>query len=164
VAVLDICALGIYGFLFYQVKAKTENISVLTSQLETVQKQESEYRKIEDTIKGLQDRSNELDTYIVQEKNLLDFIKIIESIAKKQSVVIKTEIKKNEPTKGETNIKFDFTITVDGKWDNIQNMLALVENLPYNILVSNFTVRENDAEEGTPSWSGAIKFSIVAQK
>ncbi len=158
VIALSVGALCVYGFLFYTIKSHTETSSKLTQTLELDQGRNQRFDEIENTIKNIEDRAERLEGYTLEKDNIVEFLSLLEGVAREQGVLIGVEIKENETKKGSNKGSLGLTYTFSGRWNSVQNFLAMIENLPYTITMEAVSIRKEGSGGG---WGGTVRFQIV---
>jgi uncharacterized membrane protein len=128
VIILNIALIGAYGFLFYLIKAKSEDASVLSQSLDIQRANQEQVIMLRHAINESKDDRATLDTYFVKSSNLDVFIKSLESLGEESNTAIRlnafTEINKN-------SLIIDFN--ANGTYDDIYYLVTLIEHLPYHI-------------------------------
>lgn len=167
IVLLNIIAVSVCGYLFYSIKTKVELTAELSHKLAEDTNQGKVISDAEQELKSLEKKVSELDSYILKEKDLLVFLTEIESTAKAVGVSIKKEIKDISVPNQKTDVKgplLQFNISVEGSWSEVWAMLALIENIPYQIDMQNFSVRVSPDEKSGNVWKGEIGFIVVTAK
>jgi hypothetical protein len=89
-----------------------------------------------------------LFAHILKDEDVIGFLNLIESIGKEQNV----EITKNALIKEKIDGTFEILIMkmdVEGSYDDVMQMLKILEHLPYQSSIVNFRIAKEDREEGT---------------
>ncbi len=165
VIVLNLGALIAFGYLLYEIRSKIKATDELSYKISIERNQNDIISEAKKSLKEVEEKVVVLDGYILNESDFPAFLTSLEKIAKDLNIVYKNEIKKvnNSDTKTE---KLEITFGIEGEWKNIMTLVALVENLPFEIDISNFNIRASDGSEKkiAPVWKGSLTFSIVTVK
>ena len=160
---LNLLALGACGFIVYTIKTKSEAVSNLSLSLREAEVRTERFDEIRGRIGGIEVKASNLESHIPSETKIVDFLKLIERIANEQGLIIKTEIRQNgADQKAANGIDLTFTYTYSGNFKGIQNFVALIEELPYIVVVQSVNLKKDETvlPSGVPGWSGAITFNI----
>jgi hypothetical protein len=152
---ISFLVMGIYGYIFYQIRAQTRSSVMLFETLQRDAIQRDGLVGIEETLKNLKSRADNIDSYVVDDNNVVAFLELIEELGEEQGISITKKIQKND---GGNSSELELTLATSGKWNSTLNFLSLIENLPYSIKVNSFTARvSNDGD-----WLGAIEFNVAS--
>jgi len=163
--ILNVGAVFAFGFLLYEIRNKIRNTDEVSYKISIERTENDSLEEAEKALKNVEQKVSTLDTYILKESDLAGFLKTIESTAKDLGLTYKNEIQKIGNAK-EKDQELKITFSLAGSWSKTVAMLALIENLPYEIDVTNFSTRSFKIEEkgGGVEWKGDIMFSVVIVK
>lgn len=145
----------LYTYTFYEIRDQTRDSLGLLETLERDVVRRDKFEGIEKTLKNLEEKAQSIDSFVVTEDGIVSFLEVVEELALEQGVELTKKIEKHED---ETGSQLRLTLSTQGSWEVTQNMLALIENLPYSITVHSFSARVTD-EEG---WLGTLEFSVAS--
>ncbi len=164
------------SFLFLYrdiIKTKTNN-EALVSSLDADTKKNIELDAIQKNINLTISNNQSLESFFIAKDKEVDFITLVESIAKKSGLKVST---KNIESKTSDELSkigkglLAISIETDGSWDATQEFLKLLSNLPYKISINSIDLSfgeftdSNDqgksASTGAKLWKVKIDFDVV---
>ena len=167
--VLDILVIGLFGFLLYEINVIKAEAKDMTSNLSIEHAKSERLSQIQKTFGAVSEKIAQLDTYVVTEKSLVSFLKIIESSAQSESLSLKTEIRRADDNVDTANTALssilNVTLTTEGSWQGSQNFLAQIESLPYVLEIRQVSIRKNStvaSKDGV--WSQTVGFDVTIVK
>lgn len=99
-----------------------------------------------------------LTQHVLTESTTINFLSLVETLGREEGVVLSTDQLTVEPI----NAQFEnlvATVSVEGRYDAVMQMLALLEQLPYEAHVENVSLgREGDG------WKGVFQVRILKFK
>lgn len=128
VLIIDLAFVGAYGFLFYLIKAKSEEASALSQDLEAKRATEDEISILRHTVNETKDDRAKLESYFVRADNIDAFIEFLKSLGKDAGIDI--TLSGLTETKG-SSLTID--LRAQGTFENLFYFMKLAENVPYRI-------------------------------
>lgn len=156
--------LGIVGAeIFYAKTSKLEGeLTTLHQSVRDLEAQQKRILSVRDTAEASGSDVVVIDTYFVNDKGALDFVKYIENLAVSSGLTFKIDVidtQANEALAASGKEYLKTAIRTTGSLSNIRIFLNLIESLPYNVKMSRVDVRKTG--EGVRDWSMTVDFSVV---
>ncbi|MBI5816956.1 MAG: hypothetical protein HZB09_00860 [Candidatus Yonathbacteria bacterium] len=127
VLVINITLVGVYGFLFYSIKAKSEEASTLSHDLNARHASEESFSLLRHAVNDTKDDRVKLQSYFVRSSTINTFFDTLESLGKESN----TDMKLSSPIE-QRNI-LAINVSTRGTFENIYYLVRLIEQLPYRI-------------------------------
>jgi len=145
--ILNIGAVAVLAFLFYEVKVANERISGLSNDIELRSKQEGALRSVKNIVAETATVRQELETYFVEKEGVVAFLELLESIGRGAGTAVTIQKVEELPLEGsdaleELHIKLDAT----GSWEAVVHFLGLLEYLPYEARIGQTVISRKDAK------------------
>lgn len=136
----------------------------LATQLETAAAAKAHERELASLVRVVNDTKQEreeLDSYVLSDEGVIDFLTLIESVAKEQGVELKTS-NLTEQDGGATFERVGALVTVAGTYESIAQTLAIFESLPYQSGITSIVLtKDADSENG---WAAQIELAVTKFK
>ena len=179
---LNIIVVALYWFLFSNIQWVQKESSELLSISETDLGQEETFRSIEGIIQGSSTQLQQIESYFVSSRGVVDFIESIEKLADISGVIVTIDFLGVENVSGivsETPIQMHETlrlkIVTEGRWTDTMHFLALLEYVPYKVSVGRTSLVFIPQSETTLSfsssgrspncvWRGSFDFTVLKTK
>lgn len=141
--VLAVAIFVIYGFVFYDIKAKNEQISSLTNDVQQLRSKDDILKATKTILDQNKDLISQLDSYFIPADGVVGFIRILESVGKFSGIDMTIN---SVGTETDSKVKDDIKeilrlhVKTNGSWENTFYFLSILENLPYRIDVEEATL------------------------
>lgn len=127
------------------------------------QREEQEHRKSllvlnESIAKNAEDRMS-LESRVIGEEGVIDFLSLVESLGKEQHVVLTTQSIAVEPI----NTMFEslvIHISLQGPYESIIRTVKLLERIPYQATVYNLQIHK-ESRETNDLWGGSLELKVT---
>jgi Tfp pilus assembly protein PilO len=152
------------GYLKFKIEKEIEYISDTREQNITLNKKIYSVPNLNQKMTKLESLSKEFDELYVEREGILKFIETIEKLSEKFGIVLtidnisldKSNIKEDQFSYGVLNMN----LNAIGKFDNLNQFLIDLENLPLIIEISN--VRINYIDKGSQDgWSFNVMLKVL---
>ncbi len=154
--VLTLAASGAYAFLFLAMKKSNDRISEYKSQLSQNEERNIQEKALKNLVEDITPQLEKLDSFYIPSDGSVSFFGMVEELGKDAgvTVVINTV---NDPTKEGTDPIGILTLnlTFTGSWKNSIHFVSLLEKLPYDVKVSNLTLKADLNIPETPATPAA---------
>lgn len=171
-AILDVLAIAGYAYGFNLLVMRNGQVVEATLEVASFSLKNETLSSLQIAMKNAEQGMKEIDEYYIAPDGAVDFISIIESIAKNRGLTIlvdsveTADIDKNTKDFQEHLV---MRIQIEGPWAGVTQFLQLIENLPYNVYVTQGDLVKLDSA-GTQNvinrpgirWRG--EFEIMALK
>ena len=146
---------------------KTEELvlhkhSYVEELVNTISVAEMESRK-----KKANEYQNFLTNLYINADEAVDFISFIEALAVDANTEINIQSlnssKENNSNNKNNYETIDMTLVVRGEWENVNNFIMMLENLPHHISISELRLSSAADAEGGITWSANIRFIGIAK-
>lgn len=153
---------------FLEIKKVNRSISLLENTIEVELEREKVLESVKNVILDTAAERSKLDTYFVSSKNAVDFITLLEELARGSTVKLSISSFKEEKAKpGDINGLIEISLKAEGEWRNILNFMSLLETLPYKsdltetIFGVNFITAAGSKESARSVWNGSLQLSLL---
>lgn len=161
-ALISVVLAGIlFGFMFYQVIERGNELNEQVVALEKQRAQENSYFKLQRIIEETSTEREKIENHFLKKDSYIDFINEIESLAPVMGLALDTKSLESPDPKKEGDKKWlIITLELEGTRNNIEDYLKLLESLPY---VSRLTDVKMSAQSSS-EWvaSVAVKIQILS--
>jgi hypothetical protein len=163
--VCTLVAGGLYTFFFISMKNKTDEAVALSAELSELSGAQLRYASAGAVLKGEQENINKLTAYFIKESEIVAFTKKIEALGQNAGVTLSIESLDPGVTPAGAPL-LSFNIIAEGKFENTQRLLSLLQNLPgkFEWRTVRFAREGTIAPDGisTLSSGGAAKWKVEA--
>lgn len=173
----------LYYVLFYFVQQK--NIAIATASVDQLTK-EKQQESAESVQKALLESENDIDlinNYFVGAESTVSFIEYVEDLARQVNVDISIQNVEKVDIKTAGKELLRFKLAVQGNWKGVYRYTALLEEIPYDIILQSAELRKtmsgeilpkSEVSTATPegkvvkaednSWRGDFEFTVLKFK
>lgn len=174
ITILVVVIAVVYTMFFTSIKTKNENISLVINDIDISIERETKLKSVKSLIEDIKDDREKLDTYFVDDDEVIDFIENIETLAENMGVgveVLSVDISDDENNTPEQNRISELlllSLRVEGLWSDLFHFISIVEGLPFKIDVSkvNIDAVYQDGEKivSSGNWKGLLNLSVLKLK
>lgn len=162
---LLVLSAGACAYFFHMV---TEQKALLQSKVVEKAVMKSHQESLDtllDTLASSKTYRESLISRIFHEEEVIDFLALVESIGREQGVALKTDSLIIEPV-NEVFEKLVISISVEGSYASVTQVLKIFELLPYQSLIRKATIgRDMKKEnESVDAWKGSFELSVTKFK
>lgn len=168
---LNMCALLIIYFISSDIYVRNKNISTIAGLIEAKTAENLEERSLRSILTNTQDDRERIDSYVLSDDKVVEFLETIESLGPMSSTkVVTSSVNIDESNKAHSSTTgfLNMQINVRGSWENVMHFISLIENLPYKITIKKVsaTVITPDAETDIklPEWQTNLEISVLKLK
>lgn len=156
--IILIATILVFIFVLKVIKNKNQHASVVLTTLEDklIEKENAiaNNSKIEE-IKSIQ---NTINNYFVDKNQIDVFVSYLEGIGSKMSSVVSVEsIEVSPKSKDIISIK----ISIVGNFNKVMNTIAFIENIPYQVDITQIYLNKNEKQTKNPTWQANVSFNIL---
>jgi Tfp pilus assembly protein PilO len=159
---LLVLSLAVYaGFVFLLSKHK----GALYSEQATVLSVAMQKKSLEDLVKTVEQSKNERETlrgYVLEDDRVIDLLSLIETVAAEQGATLTTSALAVVPI-DDTFETLALTVSVTGSFSNMMRVLAMIETLPQQSVISSVLFTKTE-KEGGGEWQGTIDLKVTKFK
>ena len=161
---LNIAAIGWYGFLFAEIKAKNEQVSELMNQIEAEAGKESTLASEKALVAETVPLRDKLASYFVGKDGAVSFFEFLETTGnevgvhvsiKSPSVSDLAELSQAEELR--------LMLVATGSWPAVVRFLGLLEMLPYEAHVEQVVVSKVESS-GADAWQASLSLRVLKEK
>lgn len=162
--VLNLAAVGWYGFLFWKIKEKNEHISDLTSRIEAEAATEQTIREKKALVENTAAFREKLLSFTLGSKEAVSFIEFLERTGTDAGVRATVEsVSAREHPRLSSMEELRLKIKSTGSWPAIVRFLGLMELLPYEADVDQIVVSKAEFEGGD-AWRADFVLTVLKEK
>lgn len=166
----------VFFVLVWRFDATTNLITELAQEELIESRKEASISLIQKTLEDSAEDREKINSYLVTEDTVVDFIQVVESLGRDAGVGLDVnlvsfeEVSVGEDPKAEkVETKLLIQMVSNGNWQNTFQFIALLENLPYKISFQKLGLIlqeiQIEGEEGTiREWRGDYEIHVVTNK
>jgi len=133
---------AMYGFLFWSIKEKNEQISQLTNEANRNTQTDTALRGIKSALNNNKNSVVQVDSYFIPKEGVVDFINTLDTLGKESGTTLVIGAVSTEEDRTEAN-SFKETLKLrletSGSWQETYYFLSKLESLPYHISINQTT-------------------------
>lgn len=161
---LNLAAIGWYGFLFAEVKAKNENTSNLMSRIRTETAEGNTLHSKKALVAETASLRGELASYLVAREGAVSFIEFLETTGDEVGAQVTVEsINTHELTQSAQAEELKLALQVTGTWPAVVRFLGLLELLPYKTDLHQVVLSRADPPR-EDSWQATVLVTVLKEK
>jgi Tfp pilus assembly protein PilO len=134
-ALFSIAGIGAYIFFFQQVEQHKSTLEEVRTTYASIEQNRDTLNTLVSTLRDTKDARESLRSRILTNENVINFLSLIETIAREQQVTLKTETLTVTPLDSVFET-LDVRVSVEGEYTSLLKTLTLFEQLPYQVVVS----------------------------
>lgn len=161
-------AVGMFVFMFREIKFKNENTSLMSKRLDKKNMQKNDLVNLSKTIEDTKKQREILGSYIVDEKSIDEFIGWLEE----RGNLFETNVIVNSVSRLPEGGRLGVTMTISGSFNSVLNFSSFLENSSYKInieklfltkIIEEFENFENKENLKKEYWQSQITFSLISE-
>jgi len=158
-------ACAAYGFVLFSFQAEAAAHESLASAIATAKVREGKLSVANEELKTTSDRIAKLDRYIVNRESIADFIESIEGLAAVSGTLLRVTsvsvLSSADKQSSPAFVEFvSFAIEAEGSWSELQHLGMLIENVPFQVSVTEVELHPADFSKGDSEWVSNTRFTI----
>jgi len=146
---------GAYGLVFYSIKSKIKNVSVVVEELEKEREKLNTLDTTKRTLKQTEKLRTKLNTFFVDQSGVVDFIQKMEDLGIYSGAEVTLKNLNEKTTDGLT-----FSVGIDGTFSEVMHTITLLENMPYNISFTQVQVSRTAGSGNKHEWEGDVTATL----
>lgn len=166
-----VAAASVFGFIYILkiIKIKNENTSAILLALEEKMVTKENEKIFSEKIAEVKKMSDSINAYFVDPNNIDTFVVFLESLGTIEGVEL--VVNNIDIPKDIINI-LNLKISIKGEFSNVISTIDSLENIPYEINITQIYLNKDMSQEGsnidslkiikTPKWQADISFDIVS--
>ena len=159
---LNLVALGCYGFLLREIKGKNERISNLVNDIELQTKKKSVITSVKAIVVETSPLREKLSRYLVEREGAVSFIELLEHLGKNTGVSVVINSVEKVPQESTQQVEtLQLGLRASGTWEDVIRFLGLLELLPYEAQVEQLTLSK--LEKASP-WQIVLSLRALKEK
>ncbi|MCW9054825.1 MAG: hypothetical protein OQJ98_02485 [Candidatus Pacebacteria bacterium] len=157
-----VIALGVYGFLFFEIKNKNNQASILQNQLDIEIRKDQRLRSIKQLLSELHVEVDTVDRYFVGADEVVDFLEELELLGNIADASV--EVNSVSVSEGGEAIPYEHLrveFHTQDRWVDLIHIVSLLETMPYGVRI------ERSQIERVPNstlWQAHIIFTVLKLK
>lgn len=161
---LMIFSVGVFIFIFRDIKFTNENTSIMKVRLEKKIIQKNNLSNLEKTIKETKEQREVLQSYVVDENKIDQFIGWLEIKGDPVGAGVLVNSVKRLPEQKTLNV----TLTATGSFNSVMNFTSLLENSSYklnleNLFLSKFINQGDEENLDREYWQAQTTFNVISE-
>jgi Tfp pilus assembly protein PilO len=174
VAVLDACAIGGYFFALNSLWAQNGEAQDVSAQVSSYSDTNAKLSSLQFSLKSAEQGMKEVNEYYIPADGAVDFISVIETLAKTRGLTISVDsVDTSDVDAGTKDFqeRLVLRLKTEGSWAETEQFLQLIENLPYNVYIEGADLSKIDvsavggiAKTGAVHWKGEFQVSALKLK
>lgn len=169
-AVICAVAVGIYAFLYIQIKNTNEHVSIVQNEAEAQEIENNGQQSLEDILNNTKEDREKIASIVLSDDKVVDFLESVEALGPLTNTTVTTaSVNVNDATGKDTGF-LTLQMNVAGSWQNVLQFASLIENMPYQITITDasFTgeVQKSTDKKKSQSvkWRAQLNVSVVKDK
>ncbi|MDO8604262.1 MAG: hypothetical protein Q7K40_02580 [bacterium] len=151
---------GLYAFLFYIMKDKTEATLVVSERLDDLSGKESRVVSSISTLRQESENIEKLSNYFFKENEVVAFTKKIEALGPQSGTVLTIESLEQGYTEKKAPF-LNFRIRATGSFADVGRLLVLIENFPGKIEWKNVRITRDSVPANQDLVDGKVVAPVV---
>lgn len=156
--------LGVYVFLFVEIKKTNEEVSTLQNQLDIEVRQDQRLRSMKQLLADLEEELTMIDTYFIAPDGVVDFLEELESFGRIANTSVEVTSVGIEDEEGTASLPYNrlrVEFVSEGSWTSLVRLVSLLETLPFGV-----TINRSQLERlpNSTIWQGHISFIVLKRK
>jgi len=159
---LSLALIGVYVYSFYELKAKSEDASIVSGELYEYLSKEGTINILKTSVKNTKEDRKKIDTYFVARDDIPDFARKIEALGEMSGTDLEiTGLRK------QGDVLF-FDLSSDGGFQNTLQLISLIESLPFKVEIMKAyidvvetEIPEEDGGGTKRSWNGNFSIELT---
>jgi hypothetical protein len=161
---IGMCVVAVTLFFgaLYMLSQKKVALTELASQIAMTKARENELTALARIVESTRTERAELHTRILTEEGVIDFLSLIETLAKEQGVALVTDTL----TVGEMSPQFEslnVKLSLSGSYEKVLHVLEMFETLPYQASVVRTSFSNSEPKQGS-GWQADIELEVTKLK
>ena len=148
---------GVYLFALHRVKTEINNTIILLEETENEREKNAIFDSTKNKISEVKKYIERLDTLFINHSSVVDFIQQLEELGNYSGADIVIESLDEKNAKG-----LAFSLEVTGTFSEVKHTIALLENMPYNILFTQTQITHSLCTESKNKWKGNISAILLS--
>lgn len=159
---LNVVILVVLGLIFYEVRHKNQQISSVQNEISFESKKIDRLKNLQTLVETTSGDRELLDHYFLSKDNLVEFISLVEQLAKDAGVKVGLDNVGEEESENSQYLNLRMNISTSGSWSDVLRYIAMLENLPYVVKLDNFILQRSlDGDEKTVVWSARLTLRVL---
>ncbi len=164
VLVANAFAVGALWFINMKIKDMNSRVTVIKREMSLREKEDSEAKVIKSNLLNFSPWKEKLDAVFIGQKDVLSFIKEIETLAKESGVEM--EFRSVDISKNNNEEKPIFQFKATGSFPDVFHYLVLLENIKYQIIFDNISFQERglvgSGDDAYVKWEAVFSVRLLS--
>ena len=158
---IDIFVIGLYCYLFQDLKAKNQSFSIIASEIQDEARQREELLTLKNIMKSIQEDRTRLNSYFITSDEIAVFLDSLEAMGKK--VGTESEVTSIILAGEEKNV-LEVSVKATGPFEDVFELLLLLEHVPYELDFQKISFGKIKVLglEDVWIWEGNFTFHIIS--
>ena len=123
------------------------------------QEREKTLNSLTESLEKTKDARASLRTRFLKEEDIINFLTLVETLGKEQSVMLKTSNLNIKPI-NETFEDLVLNVTMGGEFETLLHTIALFENLPYQTSITSMQISKSEDATENP-WNVTFELHVT---
>lgn len=160
-SILSVVVVVLCAYLFMDIKRMDKTVSDRITGIESELEKEKQLQSIRNLMNDTKSELGQIENFFIQPAGSVEFIELVESLAKIASIKMEIEsvgidIAKNKTSSSTESLRV--SLKTEGSWVNNMHLLSLLESAPYKLTVDSINLQK--VEDGNKSSVGKEKNSV----
>ncbi len=156
--VLLLISILVFGFMVFQIIRQGDKLNIQLDTLASERAQESSYfQLIRIGEESAKDRLKIQDYFLKEESDSIDFLNLIEGLARQSGVSLKTDSLGTVTSPKDNSTWITVSVSFSGSRERVQNFVRLFETLPYVIRLTSFEMGSLSSTE----WNARVSMEVM---
>lgn len=169
IAVTLVIALGVlYGYVFSRIFTARASLGELVQQVAQSEQQEKDLDRTRQILAETEAERAALHTLFLKESDVVSVIEKVEALGAQGNIALDIQsveiIESSKEAGSEPRSWLKLIIMTDGAWEGTHQFLALLERLPYVLVLDAARLEITDVEDSASSWEGSFTVRIAIEE
>lgn len=169
-SVLCVLAIGAFLFLFFFIRIEVDHLETLSEDVRLAEDQQDKLESLRQTVARITKDRERLDSYFLAEQDIPNFLEVIEDLGTQTNTTVTlTSVEESKwrlPNASEKDEQAVYktlvlTITAEGAWDGVFQMVSLLETFPAPVIVHQASFDVASTESNPIKWKSTMRVSVI---
>lgn len=174
-SILSVAVVILCVYLFTDIKRMDKTVSDRMIGIESELEKEKQLQSIRNLMNDTKSELGQIANFFIQPAGSVEFIELVESLAKIASIKMEIESVGIDAAKNKTSSStesFRVSLKTEGSWANNMHLLGLLESVPYKLAFDSINLQKVkdgngssiDKEKNSVYWTGNFIFRVLKIK
>lgn len=165
--IANIAAVGGYYYVYGEINNINESVAQVMADIDVQTTKKADDRALKSILESTKEDREKIDTYLLSEDGLVQFIETIENLGGISGTEVTTSSVNVVEDKDSKNTEYlTMRISVIGSFANTMHFVSLVENVPHQVSINQIrsVVVSNEEKKGPINWNTEFELEVLKLK